>query len=280
MIYRFICLKKQDYFYFSSKKTAIKLNVPDFVDPSNEVLDRVLDHLMPVEGYNRHDYVLVEDDCDYGIDWDRVDPVWLSDPKTWDEFSEYVDVVCGDLKNFEHLIFNNNAELVDGSWVLTQEDDSVYHRISHYMYRCDNKRMRRFENIISEDEEFSERYIKNIRVDWADWTIEEVMRSPVWMYEYCSANGFDEQIYSAMMCLSFSSDSLYVKKFMNTKRFVPRNVRKNISSKKDFLVNLIKQNGWTHVGSRSLRRECLNRGMDIGLNYITQCRRKVASGEW
>jgi len=283
MIYRFICLNENNnkIAYSSSSKKGIKLNVPDSITLPAESFCDVLDNLTDRKWSSNNVYVLVEDDCDYGIDWDGIDPMWLSDPKNWDEFTDYLNLTKCELRDFEHLIFDNNAEIVDGSWVLRPEYSlEYYNRIMSYLWR-QGKRIRRFEDIISKDDNFSDQYLKNINVNWNDWEMDEIKRSPVWIYEYCKKNGFNEELYNAMSMYSFTNaDSIYVKKFMNTKRFVPKNVRKNISKKKDFVLNLIKQNGWTHMGSRFIKRECLDRGMDIGLGYITQCRKKVASGEW
>jgi hypothetical protein len=87
-----------------------------------------------------------------------------------------------------------------------------------------NRRVRDLEPKIAEDEGTAERYVKKCRnINWIEWTEEELVVSPVFMFNYalkvCKGR-LPDHLDSAMNMESFKNpDSKYVKRYFKTKRY-------------------------------------------------------------
>jgi hypothetical protein len=86
------------------------------------------------------------------------------------------------------------------------------------------RRVRELEPKIAESESDAERYVKKCEnIDWISWTEEELVLSPVFMFNYalkvCKGR-LPDHLDSAMNMESFKNpDSKYVKRYFKTKRY-------------------------------------------------------------
>jgi hypothetical protein len=89
------------------------------------------------------------------------------------------------------------------------------------------KRVRALEPNIAESESNAERYVKKCEnIDWINWTEEELLVSPVFMFNYalkvCKGR-LPDHLDNAMNMESFKNpDSKYVKRYFKTKRYRTR----------------------------------------------------------
>lgn len=96
------------------------------------------------------------------------------------------------------------------------------------------KRSREIESLICENIKDAEKYAKMLpRESWHDWTAEELMLSPCWMFYYAKnvcKGRLPELLDNAMMMKSFEdSDNHWIKRYFGTKRYRVRN-RKALSA--------------------------------------------------
>jgi hypothetical protein len=89
------------------------------------------------------------------------------------------------------------------------------------------RRVRELEPKIAEFEDNAEKYVKKCRnIDWINWTEEELLVSPVFMFNYalkvCKGR-LPDHLDSAMNMESFKNpDSKHVKRYFKTKRYRTR----------------------------------------------------------
>lgn len=89
------------------------------------------------------------------------------------------------------------------------------------------KRVRDLEPFFAKDESVAERYIKKCKnINWVNWTDEELVVSPVFMFNYalkvCKGR-LPDHLDNAMNMESFKNpDSKYVKRYFKTKRYRTR----------------------------------------------------------
>jgi hypothetical protein len=99
------------------------------------------------------------------------------------------------------------------------------------------KRVRELEPKIAEFEGNAERYVKKCEnIDWINWTEEELVVSPVFMFNYalkvCKGR-LPDHLDSAMNMESFKNpDSKYVKRYFKTKRYRTRSGKSLLLQKK------------------------------------------------
>lgn len=131
--------------------------------------------------------------------------------------------------NFNDPISKKIYDLID--WDSATElafDVSKYTTISqayrHWKYTFKFHRVRELEPFFAQDEDYAERYVKNcIKIEWAKWTDDELLVSPVYMFYYamkvCKGK-LPEHLDNAMNMISFHNpDSSYVKRYFGTKRY-------------------------------------------------------------
>jgi hypothetical protein len=92
---------------------------------------------------------------------------------------------------------------------------------------CAN-RAKGLEPFICGDEKKAEKYAKLLaRVMWSDWTAEELMRSPCWMFYYAKnvcKGRLPEMLDNCMTMKSFEdSENQWVRRYFGTKRYRTRN---------------------------------------------------------
>lgn len=233
----------------------VKVVVPDFI-PEDYNVGAVLDYFCNINSNDsHHDILIVEDNENFKYDWDSVSPVWLDDPKDFNELIEYVRLLQVRTEHFEHII-KTPTEAMD------------------YIHELDIQE-RCFEDIICKDDEIAYEYMTHTGfIDGFDgwWTLDEVVRSPVWIYYYAKKHGYNEILYNAMMVIGLGKpDNKYFKKFMNTRRFVPKESRKNILSKVDMVRKIVKENqdiSDLHNYSWHIRQICNKNGIDVSISTI------------
>lgn len=104
------------------------------------------------------------------------------------------------------------------------ESNSLWWDWRHFF---ENRRVRDFEPHFAKDEITAEKYVKRCSLDWKEWTDEELIHSPVYMFYYamkvCKGR-LPEHLDNAMNMVSFKNpDSKYVKRYFGTKRYRIRN---------------------------------------------------------
>lgn len=100
------------------------------------------------------------------------------------------------------------------------------------------KRVRELEPKIAESESNAERYVKKCEdIDWISWTEEELVVSPVFMFNYalkvCKGR-LPDHLDNAMNMESFKNpDSKYVKRYFGTKRYRIRSGKSLLNKKEE-----------------------------------------------
>jgi hypothetical protein len=255
--YKFLKVRKSNNYYYLNNFEPFKVVVPDWV-PEDFDQHRVFDEIANA-GYLSA-IVMVEDDFSYRVDWDNVQSSWLKDPKDFEDLYEYVGILGVPCPKFEHFI---------------QAPNEACEYLSRF---SDIKRYKGLEDLVSQDDDYAFEYLKKMcynpnKFDFSDWTEEEICRSPVWIYFCGKKHGFSEFLYNAMTVFSFSKpDSVWVKKFMNTKKLLPKEIRKKVLSKTDFIKKLLKEPGSSNP--YYIKTLCENNGVDVSMSTI----RKVIYG--
>jgi len=224
MILKYIKLKNPSalqVFDFKEKE-LVKIFIPDNIYDCDINVSNVAKELLNCHYRNT---VLVNAD-DFSANWDEVPAYTLKEPKNFDELLKFSSMVCKHISMYDNLITSP-----------VEVSRFIYGRRNYNIFRSN-----RIEELASKDDTVAELYLHSVDCSFEKWSLDEVKRSPVWIYEYCKKNGFNEELYNAMSMYSFTNaDSLYVKKFMNTKRFVPKNIRKKVMTKKAFVEKIIEE---------------------------------------
>jgi hypothetical protein len=99
-------------------------------------------------------------------------------------------------------------------------------------------RVKDFEEGFAEEERTAETYVKKCRnINWLEWTDEELIRSPVYMFNYalkvCKGR-LPDHLDNAMNMVSFRDpDSKYVKRYFGTKRYRIRSGKSLLNKKEE-----------------------------------------------
>lgn len=239
------------------QKEFFKIFIPDHIYDCNIDVDSVAKNLLDCRWRNTA-LVLADD---FPTNWEEVPVVSFEEPKNFEE-----------LLNFTALA-NKHLPMYDNLITTSHEVDRFIHRFGAQISRSN-----RIEEIASKDDASASLYLHVVKSSFEKWSLEEVKRSPVWIYEYCVNNGFNEDLYNVMNMYAFTNpDSSYVKKFMNTKRFVPKNLRKKMLTKKAFVKQIItemKKEG-SYFYADKISNRCERNGYSISMATI----RKVMAEE-
>lgn len=181
-----IAIVQSDYFndQRDPKFLPLKLNVPEFKYKA-EHLERIIRHI---------DGQLVQWDCGFPVIY---------------EFEDYHSKAIYQMMDWD------NAPFVE-----FDEDPTLYTWENIYEFG----RVKDFESHFAGEEEIAEIYVKRCRdINWIEWTEQELIRSPVYMFNYamkvCKGR-LPDNLDNAMHMLSFKDpDSKYVKRYCKTKRY-------------------------------------------------------------
>lgn len=130
-------------------------------------------------------------------------------------------------------------------------DSMDWDKAEHLIYKIPNnfsfwewerifgrKRVRELEPKFAESESNAERYVKKCEnIDWISWTDEELLVSPVFMFNYackvCKGR-LPDHLDNAMNMESFKNpDSKYVKRYFGTKRYRIRSGKSLLNKKEE-----------------------------------------------
>lgn len=184
---------------FDPSFVALKLHIPEF-SYSAEDLEKII---REIDGQI--------------VNWDSGFPVFYK----WEsQFS----------KSIYNLMDWDNAP------VLKYEPDEMSLYKWERLFRC--FRVKDFEEGFAEEERTAETYVKKCRnINWLEWTEEELVRSPVYLFTYackvCKGR-LPDHLDSAMNMWSFKDpESKYVKRYFRTKRYRIRNGKSLLNQKEE-----------------------------------------------
>ncbi len=253
--FKFLKIEKNDGFLNLNNFEPFKVVVPDWV-PDNFDKKSVFEEIAGTDYHTK--ILLINDDFSYRVNWENVKSSWLKDPVDFDGLNDYAHVLGVPCPLFEHLI-------------------KEPYQACEYLRFHGMTRYRALEDLISRDEHASLEYLRKMSgncvgtYNFSDWSLEEVCKSPVWIYHCVKKHGYNEDLYNAMTIFSFSNpDSIWIKKFMNTKRFLPKEMRKKVSSKTELVKNIMEQNNTRNPFY--IKTKCENMGVDVSMSTI----RKIA----
>lgn len=172
--------------------------------------------------------------------WDTMEGKWFKTPKTPDEALYYINKIGRSPDaGVEHLVAQKSEtaekyaiDILRNRFPLGEpaiaKDSSASLR-----YALRFGRFKEGEATIAQHEYQAEKYGEMIRaskVGWSDWTEEEVMRSPVWLFQYAKdymKGSLPETMHQAMQMFSFNHpNNSFVKRYFSTKRYKFRKRRK------------------------------------------------------
>lgn len=190
------------------KISPFRLVVPEFLPPSPETA------VMMVNDLQEESY------CD---------TAWVMDGEPWGGTSEMVWRAL--LNNIDW----SKAETLEYDWTeLDHWGNPMHDPWRMWQHAGVGSRSKEIENFIFKDDYKVEAYAKAQTSEaWADWTPEELMRSPCWMFYYAKnvcRGRLPELLDNAMTMMSFErSDDPWIKRYFTTKRYRKRN-RKALKS--------------------------------------------------
>lgn len=172
------------------------------------------------------------------IEWDKVEPQWFTEPNDHESASDYCSVVRQPVPKYEPLIAQDGETACEyainclrdffplGEPAIAQDS---YYSVKYVEYF--SKRLKEAEPMLAKSKGDAEKYAEIMRRKelWADWTVEELSRSPVWLFCYAKdyiKGPLPEQLHAAMMLFSFNdSKNEYVQRYFKTKRYQPKHLR-------------------------------------------------------
>lgn len=172
------------------------------------------------------------------VDWDSVEPSWLKKPRNSDQAGDYCEKVRQPVPEYEHLLakdagnsYNYAISCLGERFVLGEPEiaKDTYYSIQY----CErfNCRLREAEPMLALNKSDAENYAGLMRRKelWADWTVEDLSRSPVWLFNYAKdyvKGPLPDHLHSVMMLFSFNdSKNEYVQRYFKTKRYQPKHLR-------------------------------------------------------
>lgn len=171
-------------------------------------------------------------------DWAAVSGGWFNQPTTASDALDYVKKLGRKVEEVEHLIGQDAASSMSYACdILRQrfplgEDAIAAHPQSALRYAQMFGRFKECEPYMAGVEYMAEKYGELMREKnlWGEWTEEEVMRSPVWLFQYAKdymKGSLTETLHQAMQMFSFNNpNNPLIKRYFTVKRYKYRKRRK------------------------------------------------------
>ena len=170
------------------------------------------------------------------VDWSEVDGSWFKPPQDSDDAIKYANEVNQRVAVYERLIAQSGYNSQRYSSLISEPFPAGEPAIAEDVHRSLTyaksfmTRIKAAEDEIATDEVLAKKYGEIMRKSgWASWTENEVMRSPVWLFQYAKDHckgPLPEVLHSAMVMMSFDDPkNPWIVRYFKAKKYHPRKTK-------------------------------------------------------
>jgi len=171
------------------------------------------------------------------VEWAKVKGTWFKIPNDGEEAAEYALQVKQRIPLYEHLIVKKGHDSYDYAMNINEPFPAGEKAIAEDTYRSMRyaetlkTRIKAAEDEFAADDSMAKTYGEIMRKSegWGSWTEDEVMRSPVWLFQYAKdfrKGPLTEALHSAMVMMSYNdAKNPWIIRYFKVKRYHPRKTK-------------------------------------------------------
>ena len=245
---KFILLNSEEQENPANRITPVILAVPEEIPiPSEDKAKEWVNRIVSKRSWNRR-FVISENDAANSpeiramfdsVEWSEQKSVWFDLPKDFHEAYDYVTILGVPAPSVEALIaqdtYSSYRYSVDflGARFDRGEQSIARDIVKSINYARINKcRIKAAEDSICKNDDHADNYGEIMRQNalWDSWTEDDLIRSPVWMYQYAKdyvGGQLPDSMHNAMHLLSISMPSnKWIRKYFKAKKYMSKNLRR------------------------------------------------------